>query len=261
MKSSGQRLPLIHHVVDVNDLKSRIEKLTDYEAFREVLNSMSDVEKIDGKFFKLLKVKDRLNATLLAIFVECPWQVYLGKRLAENYGYSNTILTPIPNIKHVLLGLKVHEQYLNYLESNFNIPTEVRVESEFQVSGKSVRVVGKVDALILEDKFLTVLEVKTSGKVKARSSFQACTYMHIINNYIGDKVVKPLVLTLSGFKKPTLYSRADVLQVIESVYNIIFNSTEWSVGDDFKCVKTRCPYYPYCPKRGTNMITSYLKPS
>ena len=149
------KLPTIQKIVNIDKVRKYVEKLSIKQILQELNDS--DVEIIDNRIFKIMKINDKIPVTLLAYYVDCPWSIYVAKELAKKYSFEKTLLFPI-DVRGVLFGKIIHEKYLNYLEQEFGFPIEVKIEHTFQVNGRSIKVIGKVDALIPSNDHIIVLE-------------------------------------------------------------------------------------------------------
>ena len=50
-------------------------------SIKQVLNRLNDkdLEIINNRVFKVLKIDNRLSVILLSYYVDCPWQIYVAK--------------------------------------------------------------------------------------------------------------------------------------------------------------------------------------
>ncbi len=246
MTPTERRLPLLHEVVDLDETKRSIDRLSR----REVLQILGDdFVQHDGHVFHIVHIRDRVPVTVLSAVAECPWTTVVARLLAERYGAEeNTLYVPV-NPHALLYGRLIHEKYLTFLEEELNIPVEVELEAEAQINGRSVKIVGRVDALMPGSGRIVVLEVKTGSKISLRHMVQVWTYVHMLNMYVEDKIAKPLFLTPRGFEKvDKYYAWRDILQLISLVLYIIDKDGDVTWDRKRNCPRTRCPYYPWCPK-------------
>ena len=75
-KFTSIKLPLIYQLLILMRLES-LNKLS----IKQVLNRLNDkdLEIINNRVFKVLKIDNRLSVILLSYYVDCPWQIYVAK--------------------------------------------------------------------------------------------------------------------------------------------------------------------------------------
>ena len=247
-RSQKPRIPLLSEVVDLDAVRRQVEKLSPRQIIEQLNDSSYIIE--NGSVFKIYRVEDKLPITLLLNVLDCPWSIVTALQIAEKHGENGNVLyIPIREVHGMLYGKIVHEKYLTHLENELGIPVEVSLEEEVQINGKTIRIVGRADALIPGDFRITVLEVKSTCKIVPKHIMQLWAYTHMLNRYVEDKIAKPLLLTPKGFTRlDRYYAWNDVVNMVK-LFLYILEKRENVPWDHTKtCPKARCPYYPWCPK-------------
>ena len=243
------RLPLLHEVVDLSRLRRYVERLS----LREIMKLLDKdfIVHSDGTIFEIHKIHiNKIPVSLVKIFVECPWSIITGLRIGEEFHDSGMFYMPMNNIRVVYYGRLIHEIYLSYLENNLNIPVEVNVETEVAVNGRLVKLIGRVDALMLDGSRIGVLEVKTGSRLLPGHYAQTWAYTHMLERMIGeDRMFRPVFVTPRGVERPDrYYPWREILQIVRTIITIVESRGDMPWSRARTCRRTRCPYYRWCPK-------------